>query len=218
MPTATPCLAAFRQASGPALLSLYAAEKLREAGEEPMLRHQHLEWFALLAEQAEECVGSADRQVWLDRLKAESNNLRAALAWSEQASTDPHCTSAAVTAGLRLGALWHLWNLPGTSSEARTRVLALLSTGKGDRAFGRKPCMRYAPRIHRCVPNTNAGDLRCRHSCRRASPQTRSGVGVGVRRSTSARPLRMRGPATTRRVGVLQTRGVVRHHPTASEG
>jgi non-specific serine/threonine protein kinase len=113
----------------------YAAEKLREADEEAMIRQRHLEWFALLAEQAEEQCETADGQVWRDRLVAESNNLRTALAWSERASADPHYAAAAVNAGLRLGAtLCRFWELPGNSNEAQTRVRALLSTGKGDRA------------------------------------------------------------------------------------
>jgi non-specific serine/threonine protein kinase len=119
-------------------LQRYAAEKVRGAAraDAPPPPPQ---WFALLAEQAEERSGVPARQVWLDRLEAESSNLRAALAWSEQASTDPHCASAAVNAGLRLGAaLSHFWDLQGNSSDGRTRVLALLGTGQGDRAVRAK--------------------------------------------------------------------------------
>jgi predicted ATPase/DNA-binding CsgD family transcriptional regulator len=118
----------------------YAAEKLRDAGEEAMLRYRHLEWFALWAEQAaEEMLTGADGLVWFDRLAAESDNLRAALAWSEQASADPNRATAAVNAGLRLGAaVRHVWDLQGDSRAARTRVLALLGTGKGDCAIRAK--------------------------------------------------------------------------------
>jgi predicted ATPase/DNA-binding CsgD family transcriptional regulator len=116
-------------------LRQYAAEKLREAGEEATLRQRHLEWFARLAEQAEEPLWTADRQAWLDRLKAETNNLRAALEWSELASADPQHAAAAVPAGLRLGgALWHFWDMQGYASEGQTHVLALLDTGRGDPA------------------------------------------------------------------------------------
>jgi len=134
----------------------YAAEKLREAREEAPLRQRHLEWFARLAEQAEEPLWTADRQAWLDRLKAETNNLRAALDWSELASADPQHAAAAVPAGLRLGgALWHFWDMQGYSSEGQTRVLALLDTGRGDPATRAKAM--HATAISRTAAGTPRG-------------------------------------------------------------
>jgi non-specific serine/threonine protein kinase len=116
-------------------LRQHGLEKLREAQEETQFRQRHLEWFAQLSEQAEEPLWTADRRAWLDRLKAESNELSAALQWSEVASADPRHAAAAVHAGLRLGAaLWHFWDMQGYMSEGRARVLALLGTGYGDPA------------------------------------------------------------------------------------
>jgi predicted ATPase len=117
----------------------YAAEKLRQAGEEPKVRQRHLEWFAGLAEQAEELLWGPDQQVWFDRLKTESNNLGSAMEWSELASACLDQTDAAVRAGLRLGgALWHFWDLRGNLSEGQARLLALLKTNTDDPAVRAK--------------------------------------------------------------------------------
>ena len=67
----------------------YAAEKLREAGEEAALRDRHLEWLAAVAEQAEEPLWSADLGAWFARLKAAEDNLAAALAWSTRTPAQP---------------------------------------------------------------------------------------------------------------------------------
>jgi predicted ATPase len=60
----------------------YAAERLRETGEEPSLRTRHLAWFLELAGQSEEHLYGPDQQRWLGRLREERENFRAALAWS----------------------------------------------------------------------------------------------------------------------------------------
>jgi non-specific serine/threonine protein kinase len=120
-------------------LRQHGAEKLRQAGEEPLVRLRHLEWFALLAEQAEELLWGPDQQAWFDRLRFESNNLAAAMEWSELASDCPDQADAAVCAGLRLGgALWHFWDLQGYLSDGRSRLLALLRTSTGNPAVRTK--------------------------------------------------------------------------------
>jgi predicted ATPase/DNA-binding CsgD family transcriptional regulator len=110
----------------------YGAEKLREAGEETSLRDRHLAWFAAVAEQTEELLWSPDQVAWFARLKADEENLRAALEWSTRPPADPDRQATTVEAGLRLGgALWHFWNLRGHLSEGRARLLDLLATGMG---------------------------------------------------------------------------------------
>ncbi len=113
-------------------LRQYGTERLREAGEEAAVRARHLEWFAVLAERAEEPLWGPELITWFDRLKVEVDNLRAALEWSALAAARPQAEAAAVDAGLRLGgALWHFWDLRGHLSEGRLRVLELLATGAG---------------------------------------------------------------------------------------
>ncbi|HEY8693097.1 MAG TPA: NB-ARC domain-containing protein, partial [Chloroflexota bacterium] len=82
-------------------LRQYAAEQLREAGEEAELRTRHLQWFLAFAEGAEPELSGADQFAWNDRVEVEHANIRAALGW---ARLDGH-----VEASLRLGAALRLW-------------------------------------------------------------------------------------------------------------
>jgi predicted ATPase len=60
----------------------YAAERLREAGEEAELRRRHRDWFLDLAERAaREHWGPRQIEAY-DRLAADLDNLRAALDWT----------------------------------------------------------------------------------------------------------------------------------------
>lgn len=63
----------------------YAADRLRESGEEQRVRDRHLSYYLALAEKARpELVGSR-QSVWLARLDLEHDNLLAAHAWSQRA-------------------------------------------------------------------------------------------------------------------------------------
>jgi len=62
----------------------YAREKLEESGEEPDVRRHHAEFFLELAERVEPLINGKDRELWLGRLDAEHDNLRAALGWSRE--------------------------------------------------------------------------------------------------------------------------------------
>ena len=99
----------------------YAAERLRDAGEESRLRARHRDWFLALAERAEPELRGPRSVAWLDRLERERENLRAALGWCvERAEADP---------GLRLaGALARFWLVRGPYREARCTLAELLSS------------------------------------------------------------------------------------------
>src|SRR5262249_54160565 len=58
----------------------YARERLTELGEEADARTRHRDWYLSFAEQAER--REPDKEVRLDRLETEYDNLRAALEWS----------------------------------------------------------------------------------------------------------------------------------------
>jgi predicted ATPase len=75
----------------------YALERLAASEEEATLRHRHARYYLALAERAEPLLKGAEQLVWLHRLKAEYDNLRAVLAWSQVAAN-----SAGM--GLRLAA------------------------------------------------------------------------------------------------------------------
>jgi predicted ATPase len=75
----------------------FGMECLVASGEEAPTRRAHAAWFLALAEAAEPWTwGGSTQKQWLDRLEVELPNLRAALAWFEQA----------------MPKLWHVWLLP----------------------------------------------------------------------------------------------------------
>ena len=87
-----------------------ARDKLLETGEAAWVRDRHRDWFLAFAERAERALQGPDQALWLKRLEAEHDNLRAALEWS---SADPET-------GLRLAsALWPFWYLRGYVSKER---------------------------------------------------------------------------------------------------
>ena len=60
----------------------FAAERLEEAGADPV-RRRHAEWMTELAEtMAARTMAGEDMTAWLDRIQPEHDNIRAALAWS----------------------------------------------------------------------------------------------------------------------------------------
>jgi len=101
----------------------YAAGRLD--GNETHLRHA--EWFLALAEEAElELIGGA-QAIWLGRLDADHDNLRAALVFLRG--------SGRSTLEVRLaGALWRFWYLRGFLREGRNRLGDILAAAGSDRA------------------------------------------------------------------------------------
>lgn len=102
-------------------LQQYGAEKLRESGEEWLIRRRHTAWGLDLAERAESEVGGAEGAAWATRLRTERDNLRAALDRSKLDDA-PETT-------LRLaGALWWFWETEGDWTEGRRQLDAVLAT------------------------------------------------------------------------------------------
>jgi non-specific serine/threonine protein kinase len=60
----------------------YAREKLIDSNEADQLRRRHFDFFLQWVESYVPALWGAAEQVWLDRLEAEQDNLRAALQWS----------------------------------------------------------------------------------------------------------------------------------------
>jgi predicted ATPase len=90
----------------------YALEQLEASGEAEILRRRHASYYLALAEAAEQQLYGVEQKVWLERLEAEIDNLRAALAWSLAGG------DAAV--GVRIaGALEDFWLGRGHMSEGR---------------------------------------------------------------------------------------------------
>lgn len=102
------------------MIRQYAAEQLRDSGEEAVLLARHWDWVLALAEQAEEEVWGPSQVHWLDRLEQELNNVRSALRRSVEHSE--------VESGLRLaGALWRFWQVRGRVREGRSWLGQLLA-------------------------------------------------------------------------------------------
>ncbi len=105
-------------------ISEYGWECLNGSGEMEETRHAHAAYYLHLAEQVEPHLRSAQQAVWLARLEAEHDNLRAALRWS--------IGHAEKEMALRLGgALWYFWELCGPWSEGRTFLEQALAASEG---------------------------------------------------------------------------------------
>jgi len=109
----------------------YGLECLKAAGEWETVRRAHLAYFLELAEQAEAELTGPRQSLWLDRLEAEHDNLRAALSCGEEYGD--------VETGLRLGAaLWRFWLVRNHLREGRDRLERLLALpGAGARSSAR---------------------------------------------------------------------------------
>jgi predicted ATPase/DNA-binding XRE family transcriptional regulator len=102
----------------------YGQERLLAAGTADSVRDRHLGWCLALAEQASPHLYGTEQVAWLDRLEAEHDNLRAALAWAGE--------RGAMEAGLRLAAaVWRFWWIRGHLSEGRRWLEAALAADDG---------------------------------------------------------------------------------------
>jgi non-specific serine/threonine protein kinase len=82
----------------------FALEQLAAAGELPELERRHAEYYLALAEAAEQHLMGPEQRVWLDRLAAEHDNLRAVLRWSTR--EDDRRALGARLAGALMGFWW----------------------------------------------------------------------------------------------------------------
>jgi predicted ATPase/class 3 adenylate cyclase len=99
----------------------YAGARLGERGETAEIERRHATAYLDLVEAAASHLPGGDQRVLLDRLTAEHDNLRAALAWT----IDHDETELAMRLGV---GSWRFWQLRGHIEEGRTamnRVLAM---------------------------------------------------------------------------------------------
>jgi non-specific serine/threonine protein kinase len=100
----------------------YAWERLETGGEEAAARDAHAAWCLALAKQSDRELWGPRHGRWLDRLAAEQDNLRAALAW--------RLARGEAEAGLRLtGSLWKFVRSQGRPGEMREWQERLLAAG-----------------------------------------------------------------------------------------
>jgi predicted ATPase/DNA-binding CsgD family transcriptional regulator len=119
----------------------YAWHKLEASGETASLRSRHLDWYLDIAEASETELLAEGQRLWLDRLEAEHDNLRAALAWGihiGEAEQEEEGALENAQKALRIGgSLVWFWYFRGYLSEGRgwlARVLALRGSEARNRA------------------------------------------------------------------------------------
>ncbi len=102
----------------------YALEQLEERGELEGLRRRHAERFLASVEAAEPELLRTNQAVWLERLDADRDNIRAALAWATAAGE--------IELALRMaGALVRFWSTRGLMREGRARLAEALASPDG---------------------------------------------------------------------------------------
>jgi predicted ATPase/DNA-binding CsgD family transcriptional regulator len=103
----------------------YGLEQLAAMGEVHQTRKQHATWCLELVESAWPAFASrTDQEPWLDRLAAEHDNLRAALAWLEEIDD--------IDLALRLGGrLFWFWYVRGYLNEGRAWLERTLARSAG---------------------------------------------------------------------------------------
>ncbi|MGD9892504.1 MAG: tetratricopeptide repeat protein [Dehalococcoidia bacterium] len=118
----------------------FALEQLTTNGEREAAAGRHAAYFLALAETAEPQLTGAEQTAWLDRLDAEHDNFRAALAWElEQGDAEP---------ALRLGAaLGRLWLMRGHLSEGRRWLERALAAGRAAPMRPRALALHAAARL-----------------------------------------------------------------------
>jgi predicted ATPase/transcriptional regulator with XRE-family HTH domain len=114
----------------------YGLEKLLESGQDSRVRTQHAAYFAELATRAEAMLPTPGRGPWISRLDAETENMRAALAWCLHAQGDR-------ATGLRLtGTLLWYWRRSNAAEGRRWLEEAVAEIGAAG-ADGRAPDLQW---------------------------------------------------------------------------
>lgn len=88
----------------------YAAQRLAETGDTSAVHDRHLSWFEELTERAEDGLSGPDSAEWMDRLRADNDNLRAALEWSLRGGESASALRMVST-------LWRYWRRAGALTE-----------------------------------------------------------------------------------------------------
>ena len=128
-----------------------------EAGEHEAVGERHARWFLALVEEAEPALRGPRQVAWLQRLRAEDDNLQQALAWCRGRGADQ------ADLGLRLaGALGWYWYV-GRQVDGRRELAAMLAAASTGSPLGRARVLQalsLALRPAGCIvhPSSEAAD------------------------------------------------------------
>jgi predicted ATPase/class 3 adenylate cyclase len=99
---------------------LFARDRLADEPDRQAVERRHAHAYLALAEEAARHMPARDQMLWLDRLKADHDNLRDAVRWAVAAGD--------VEVALRLaGALWRFWQLRGHMHEGLATMAEVLA-------------------------------------------------------------------------------------------
>jgi len=101
----------------------YADDHLAASGEREAIREAHAIYMAEVAERAATGLLGPAQRAWLDRLEAEHDNVRAALAWGTRVAV-PSADAVRLA-----GALGQFWQLHGHLGEGRRWLARVLAGG-----------------------------------------------------------------------------------------
>ncbi len=138
----------------------YALERLAASVEADDARRRHALYFAGLAEQGAEVlwgpVQGPEHEIWLDRLEADHDNLRAALAWGSRHHDETTLRLAA--------AMFEFWESRGYIREGREWLERALERGSGAAAPLRAKALHAAGYLAYDQGDYERGDEHCEAS------------------------------------------------------
>ncbi len=111
----------------------YALERLAQEDDPDAARRRHAEYYRAFAERAQEQLDGPTQLTVMDRLEAEHDNLRAALAWSLESTASAAADPERLVIGLRLvQALTGFWYQHGHATEGRQWLQRAMDLASAD--------------------------------------------------------------------------------------
>ncbi|KAB2347932.1 BTAD domain-containing putative transcriptional regulator [Actinomadura rudentiformis] len=134
-------------------VAAYSLEQLDAAGETERVRRRHLAYYLALAQQAEPYLYGCDQRTWLDRLDAETGNLRAALESATEYGAAPDALQLA-------NALTWYWFLRGRYREAYRSLTVALAAHVGSDDPGVRRAAAWRAGLAMMISDGHFDDIR----------------------------------------------------------
>ena len=131
-------------------IRVFGLEELAEHGEEAAVRDAHADWFLEAAGRAAGQWCTPAEPLVVRWLAAEHDNLRAALAWLQEAGRTVDCVRL-------VGHVWYFWHLRGHWSEARTWLDRAVDWSAGWRTHDRFRVLNGTAALRACQGDVAMG-------------------------------------------------------------